>query len=270
MGLRILRVQAGSSLQDLGRPGFRRYGVPPGGAFDEPALRRGNALLGNPPGAPGLELLLFGGRFRAERRLRVVVTGAPCPIRVGGREAPWGAPLVLEDGDELEVGMAHEGLRAMLCVEGGFDGERTLGSVSGAPVRQGDLLPVGRSDGPCVAAAPPPWRERLEIAVCPGPDAPLLPPGFLARRFEVSPHSSRAGVRLSCGVPLALPELPSEPCDLGVVQATPSGELLVLGPDGPTVGGYPKVAYVPQSDLWKVGQLRPGETVRLKPLGASG
>ncbi|MFN3682851.1 MAG: biotin-dependent carboxyltransferase family protein [Fimbriimonadaceae bacterium] len=265
MGLRVLRVQAGASLQDSGRPGYRRFGVPQGGAFDLAALEWGNALLGNPPGAPALELLLFGGRFRAESALRVAVVGAPCAVRVDGREAPWGRPVGLQPGSELEIGLATEGLRVLLCAEGGFEAERILGSVSGHPVGTGDILRIGRASGEPARAEPPPWDTRLELAVDAGPDAVLLPPGLLDGAFEASHQSGRSGVRLVGAPPLALPELPSEPCDVGVVQATPSGELVVIGPDGPTIGGYSKVACVPEGELWKVAQLRPGETVRLKP-----
>lgn len=264
MALRVLRLQAGASLQDLGRRGYRRFGVPPGGAFDRAAVEWGNALLGNPPGAAALELLLFGGRFRAEEAVRVAVVGAPCAVAVDGRQAPWGRPIRLQPGSELEIGMALEGVRTLLCVAGGFEGEGTLGSVSGQAVVTGDDLPIGRMVGEPSGAEAPPWEERLEVAVAPGPDASLLPPGSLNGWFEVSPQSNRSGVRLMGGPPLALPELPSEPCDVGGVQATPSGELVVIGPDGPTVGGYPKVAYLPERELWKVAQLRPGEMVRLR------
>ena len=265
MALTVLRVQAGASLQDGGRPGYRRFGVPPGGAFDRAALEWGNALLGNPPGAAALELLLFGGRFRAEAALRVAVVGAPCAVTVDGRQAPWGGLFDLGPGSHLELGMAVEGLRTLLCVAGGFEADRTLGSVSGRAVVTGDDLPIGRMVGEPSGAEAPPWEERLEVAVAPGPDAALLPPGHLEGWFEVSPQSSRSGVRLVGGPPLVLRELPSEPCDVGVVQATPSGELVVIGPDGPTIGGYPKVARVPERELWKVAQLRPGEALRLKP-----
>ncbi|MCX7799605.1 MAG: biotin-dependent carboxyltransferase family protein [Fimbriimonadales bacterium] len=267
MALRVLRVQQGATFQDLGRPGFRRFGVPPGGAFDAAALRWGNSLLENPPWAPCLELMLTGGLFEAEEDLWMAVVGAPCPVRANGVATETGRPFLLPSGGTLELGLATEGLRILLCVRGGFDGPRILGSVSGHAVRPGDRLPIGREKGGPFEVEPPRWKERRQVPIHPGPSAELLPESSLSRPFEVSPQSSRMGVRLEGLEAQPIPELPSEPCDVGTVQRTPGGQLLVLGPDGPTVGGYPKVGFIPTEHLWKLGQLRPGETVRLLPAG---
>lgn len=270
MGLRVLSVQHGATLQDLGRPGFRRFGVPPGGAFDAAALRWANSRLANPPNAACLELTLTGGRFEAERDLWVVVAGAPCPILMDGRPFDSSAPFLLPSGCRLELGMASDGLRTLLCVKGGFQGKRILGSLSGQVVRSGDVLEIGEAEGEPESAPLPAWVERRSVPIRPGPSADLLPESAFESPLFVSPLSSRIGVRLEGLASAAVPELPSEPCDCGTVQMTPGGHLLLLGPDGPTVGGYPKVGFVPREHLWKLGQLRPGETVLLYPDGGWG
>jgi antagonist of KipI len=124
---------------------------------------------------------------------------------------------------------------------------------------------VGRSAGEPRQVEPPDWQQRLDLPIHPGPAAELVAESDFDRDFLVSPQSSRVGVRLEGLSPLRVPEDLSEPCDVGTVQLTPGGQLLVLGPDGPTVGGYPKIGYIPRSQIWKLAQLRPGETVRLTP-----
>lgn len=261
LGLKILQIQKGATFQDLGRPGFRKVGVPPAGAFDRRSFTTGNRALGNPEHAPAIEFTIMGGRFLATTPLEIVVSGAFMPVQVNGKAQ--NGIVRLQPGDELRIDPAQNGARAYLCVSGGFRLEPVLGSVSGIQPEVGNVYPTGTAMNPgsCQLGQLP---DRDWLAVLPGPDgAQITEP----RSYIVSPNSSRAGVRLDPVQPgpMVVGELPSEPMCVGTIQATPSGQLVIIGPDGPTIGGYPKVGVVPQEEMDKVAQLLPGETVRLVP-----
>lgn len=272
-----------TTVQDLGRRGVAHLGVPRAGALDEPALRAANRLVGNEPGAAGLETTLGGVAVRAVGTVLVAVTGAPSPVRVDGRPAAWGAPVVVPAGALVEVGPATSGVRGYLAVAGGIAVPPVLGSRSAdllsglgpAPLAAGDRLPVG---------APPPYRARPELVPLPAPPAELVlrlrlgprtdwfAPEAVARlgrdRYLVSPTGNRVGLRTE-GPPLARTrsgELPSEGMVLGAVQIPPDGQPVVFLADHPTTGGYPVIGVVPAGDLAAAAQARPGTPVRFVPL----
>ncbi|MEU3565040.1 MULTISPECIES: biotin-dependent carboxyltransferase family protein [unclassified Kitasatospora] len=272
-----------TTVQDLGRRGVAHLGVPRAGALDEPALRAANRLVGNEPGAAGLETTLGGVALRAVGTALVAVTGAPSPVRVDGRPAAWGAPVVVPAGALVEVGAATAGVRGYLAVAGGIAVPPVLGSRSAdllsglgpAPLAAGDRLPVG---------SPPPYRARPELVPLPGPPAELVlrlrlgpradwfDPEAVARlgrdRYLVSPTGNRVGLRTE-GPPVARArdgELPSEGMVLGAVQIPPDGQPVVFLADHPTTGGYPVIGVVPAGDLAAAAQARPGTPVRFVPL----
>ncbi|RGD56097.1 biotin-dependent carboxyltransferase family protein [Kitasatospora xanthocidica] len=272
-----------TTVQDLGRRGVAHLGVPRAGALDEPALRAANRLVGNEPGAAGLETTLGGVALRAVAAVLVAVTGAPSPVRVDGRPAAWGAPVLVPAGAVLEVGAATAGVRGYLAVAGGIDVPPVLGSRSTdllaglgpAPLAAGDRLPVG---------TPPPYRARPELVPLPAPPAELVlrlrlgpradwfTPEAVARlgrdRYLVSPTGNRVGLRTE-GPPVARArdgELPSEGMVLGAVQIPPDGRPVVFLADHPTTGGYPVIGVVPTADLAAAAQARPGTPVRFVPL----
>ncbi|MFF4926585.1 biotin-dependent carboxyltransferase family protein [Kitasatospora sp. NPDC001261] len=272
-----------TTVQDLGRRGVAHLGVPRAGALDEPALRAANRLVGNEPGAAGLETTLGGVALRAVAAVLVAVTGAPSPVRVDGRPAAWGAPVLVPAGALLEVGAATAGVRGYLAVAGGIDVPPVLGSRSTdllaglgpAPLAAGDRLPVG---------TPPPYRARPELVPLPAPPAELVlrlrlgpradwfTPEAVARlgrdRYLVSPTGNRVGLRTE-GPPVARArdgELPSEGMVLGAVQIPPDGRPVVFLADHPTTGGYPVIGVVPTADLAAAAQARPGTPVRFVPL----
>ncbi|BCJ26960.1 hypothetical protein Asera_10680 [Actinocatenispora sera] len=157
-----------TTVQDRGRPGLAYLGVPRSGAADLPALELANRLVGNEPGAAGLEFTVTGAVLRAEEPLLVAVTGAPAPVRVAGAEVPHGAAVRVPAGAELAVGTARTGLRSYLAVGGGVAvppvlGSRATDTLSGlgpAPLRKGDAIPIGppravrAADDEAIAAAP--------------------------------------------------------------------------------------------------------------------
>ncbi|MBF4573581.1 biotin-dependent carboxyltransferase family protein [Herbiconiux sp. VKM Ac-1786] len=275
-------------LQDAGRPGLAHLGVTGSGAADQGSYRAANRLVGNAAGEAVLESVLGGIVLRARGALLVAVTGATGSVvveRSGGRAAvehPVGCSFTLGDGDVVRVGPPTQGLRTTLAVRGGFAVPPTLGSRSSdvlsglgpAPLRAGDVLPVGDVAGEWPEATLLPgaigrrWGRML--AVTPGPRADLVGaaglPRLLATEWTVSAASNRVGVRLvgpqsapgSGGHALTLP---SEGMIVGAVQLPPSGEPVVFLRDHPVTGGYPVIAVLTPEAVDVAAQLRPGDAV---------
>jgi biotin-dependent carboxylase-like uncharacterized protein len=275
-----------TTIQDLGRPGHQNAGVPVGGAMDRFALMAANLLVGNPPGAAGLEVTMQGPALVARRGLLVAVTGADLSPERNGRPLPAWTSCFLAAGARLTFAGRRRGARAYVAIQGGLDGERWLGSRStfllvsrggfgGRQLEAGDelrrLSPVA---GPAVvgrtlplALRPAPAGVVTELRCVPGPHADRLPAGDRARFFgdpwTVSRDADRMGARLEGGhLRLEIPDLLSFGLAPGCVQVPPSGEPILLLEDHQTAGGYPVVAGVITADLPLAGQLLPGDRVR--------
>nr|WSX54788.1 biotin-dependent carboxyltransferase family protein [Streptomyces sp. NBC_00974] len=287
----VLRPGALTTLQDLGRPGYAHLGVPRSGALDAGAHALANRLLGNPPEAATLETTLDGVGLRAlGGPVVVAVTGAPCGVRVCGRAAPWGAPVLLRAGAELEVGRAESGVRSYVAVRGGFAAPPVLGSRStdllsglGPPVlTAGALLAVGPAGPDPVAGADalampgPPSELVLPLRLGPRADwfdRESVTDRLLRARYRVSAASNRIGLRTE-GPPLTRArggELPSEGMVLGAVQVPPDGHPVVFLADHPVTGGYPVIGVVPPGPaLDAAAQARPGVGIRFVGVRLSG
>jgi biotin-dependent carboxylase-like uncharacterized protein len=271
-----------TTVQDRGRPGWASIGVTRSGAADRQAAALANRLVGNDAAAAVLEVTVGGLQVRAGRTLLVAVSGAPAPVTVDGRAAPFDAPLTLRPGQVLGLGNPAVGLRSYLAVRGGIGvppvlGSRSTDTLSGlgpAPLRPGDVLPVGAlaADEPVVDVAPvraP--SSRPVLRVLPGPRRDWLAPAawtaLTAADWTVSPDSDRVGLRLA-GPRLdraRTDELPSEGLVPGAVQVPPDGAPVLFLVDHPVTGGYPVLAVVTTDDLPAAAQLRPGDRVRFRP-----
>lgn len=264
-----------SRLVDAGRGSTRGFGVPIGGAADRRAWRLGNALVGNPPDALALEVALAGPTLRAEHAAHGVVFGAPFVISTDRRSLVVGKTFDLEPGETLRIGGTPLGVRAYLCVHGGFEGREILGSRSSLQtIHVGETLACAESRGRIRSAPldhpslqlPQTWTLRvlpgLQRHQFPGGENDF-PPLFTSSLFRATNASNRMGVRLE-GPPIAIPlaEIASEPVCPGTIQTTRDGQCIVLGIDGQTIGGYPKLAQVIQADLDSLAQIRPGDEVR--------
>ncbi|MGW0501833.1 5-oxoprolinase subunit C family protein [Micromonospora sp. NPDC003241] len=273
----VLRAGALTTVQDQGRVGWAHLGVPRAGALDPAALRLANRLVGNPESAAGLEITLTGCDLRMNRAATVAVVGAEADVWIGTRPGDTGRPLAVPGGAVLRIGPARRGLRCWLAVAGGIAVDPVLGSRSTdtlaglgpAPLRDGDLLPLGVVPGPPAPVdltVPPPFPAEVHLTVRLGPRQDWFTPAALDRllgtAYQVSPLSNRVGARLS-GAPLpraVAGELPSEGIVLGAVQVPADGQPLVFLADHPTTGGYPVIAVV--DDVTPLAQARPGTTVR--------
>lgn len=282
--IEILQPPGLATVQDLGRPGYRAEGVPPGGALDRWALQLANTIVGNEPGAAGLEWLLGGGRIRFLKPLPFSLAGAEVAAFLGPNPVRSHRLHFARAGDELRIAELHTGDCLYLALGGGIQTPTTLGARAtllaavlggheGRRLRTGDTLPTGKRRWP-----PPrfdaswldgcPWRvSRPAIRFVPGPQWEDFPhdwrEAFGAAEFKVGRDRDRSGMRLQS--PLSPPPLeftrPSEPVTPGAIQILPSGQPIVLLADGPTVGGYPKIGTVIGADLGRLAQLRTGEVV---------
>jgi antagonist of KipI len=272
-----------TTVQDLGRPGWERFGVSPSGAMDPLAARVANAMVGNPPTAPLLEVTGAGAVIELEEARLVAMCGADLGAEVG---APGGAkPLPpftaarLEAGERLCLRARRRGARAYLAVAGGLDARRSFGSAAsdlagglgGSPLRASDRVPLGRVEGEPPAGtdlgALVRWYEdpgRLRFV--PAPAAPAGALSALASAdYVVSPRSNRTGYQLD-GPTLHMhaeaTEL-SEPIAPGAIQVPPDGRAILLMADRQTVGGYPVIGFLAGVDVPKAAQLWPGDRIRL-------
>jgi antagonist of KipI len=290
-----------TSVQDLGRTGFRQSGVSVGGALDSHALRVANALVGNDDTAAGIEATLGTVRLHFDDERVVAWCGGAFAIRIGEAELPPGhAGLVAKD-EEVTIVAADDGGRAWLAISGGIDVPLVLGSRStdlrgnfggheGRALRDGDVLPLfkGRrfpnrrpdkdggleSAAPWVSdwSAPTPWAATahrdafLRIVRGAHWDAftPEAQSSLVTNSFSVTSDSDRMGARLD-GPELEridATDLLSEAVAPGTLQVPPNGKPILLLGDCQTIGGYPKIAHVITVDLPIAAQLWPGDPVR--------
>lgn len=282
MTLHLLDPGWSTRIVDLGRPRTRSLGVPVGGAADSASLMLGNALVGNPADAAALEIAVKGPRLQAGCTLACVLFGAPFEMTGTRVKQRAGVTFTLEEGEDLAIGGTLEGMRAYLCVAGGIQTPEILGSRSSlnnlAAGMQLDCRPgrIRRRFLPADLGLERGSSEGLEdsatrlgtttLRVMRGLQADWFKEDdFYDQGFVVTPASNRMGLRLE-GKSLAFParEMVSEPVSPGAVQVTRDGQCIVLGVDGQTIGGYPKIAQVIAADLDRLGQVRPGQRLTFR------
>lgn len=273
-----------ATIQDLGRNGFRDSGVPVSGIADRDSGLALNALLGNDPTAAMIEWAVAGGTLLFERDAIVAFGGASATCSVDDQAVrPWAA-LGISAGSELRVDRIVRGRFLLIAVRGGIDVPPVLGSRStllsaaiggfeGRRLRNGDSLPIGELViGDAAHEIAPSMSSGMSapIHIVRGPQADLFDDraweAFLGAELTVSRVSDRTGYRLD-GITLphgADAALLSEPTCVGAIQIPGGGAPIVIMQDGPTVGGYPKIAVIRKAYLSRFAQLAPGDRVRFK------
>lgn len=279
-----------TTLQDLGRFGSQRFGVPVAGALDTVALRLANAVVGNPPGMAALEILVAGPTLEidaASVRFALGGTGATIEVLDGGERRTISAwhSVTLERGTVFRIGALPETLCAYLAVEGGYDVRPILGSAStyarsglggfeGRALRAGDTLPLARDSATpgaehAIATPPDPGRDQ-PIRLVLGPQNDMFTAGaietLLTSAYTISNSADRMGVRLD-GPALAhvgSADIVSDGTAPGSIQVPGSGQPIVLLADRQTTGGYPKIATIISTDLPVLARRRPGDRVEFE------
>jgi urea carboxylase len=295
----VLQPGTHSTIQDFpGRVGFWCVGVPPSGPMDQLAFRLGNRLVGNDPGAAGLELTVSGPRLKFNVATVIVLTGAAMKAEIDGKPVPYWTAVEVPAGSVLNMGpISGGGQRTYLAVAGGFDvatymGSRAtftlgrFGGHAGRALRAGDTLKlhVKAADAAGMGALPeasiPRYTHDWHISVLYGPHGapdfftPEDMEAFFAASWEVHYNSSRTGVRLIGPKPawaradggeagLHPSNIHDNAYAIGAVDFT--GDMpVILGPDGPSLGGFVCPVTIISAERWKVGQLRPGDKVRFR------
>lgn len=277
--LKVISPGCGASWQDAGRPGWKRFGVPPGGWMDGVAAREANRLAGNPENAVVMELALQGAEFEVLRGGWLALAGADMGWKPGTARR-------VEKGERLRFTAHRHGVYAYLAAPGGWAAPAHLGSAS---VFVAGGLGKALAAGDIVGCLQDPGHEAWAGVAARYREAPVYPPEievrvwrglqweafsgearavFLGTAWSVSARSNRTGIRLD-GPPLGTPEttMLSEPVLPGSVQVTGGGQPVVTLCDGPTVGGYPKIAWLDEEACRRVAQVPPGGTVRWKVEG---
>jgi biotin-dependent carboxylase-like uncharacterized protein len=271
-----------ASLQDCGRPGWLRLGVPHSGWMD--------------PYAAGMALRLVASRTADAVLIEVAHLGFQLQMQMEACVAIAGADTVesypawrchqLQAGDRLNFANRCDGQWTYLAFDCGIRAQRWLGSVSvnptagmGALLKRGDLLYPAHAVGTggindrkrfIRQDLIPNYGENPILSTHPATQSDWFEArqrdAFYDTGWQISPSSNRMGIRLQ-GPPLAVPKrsLLSEPVRVGSIQVPPDGQPIVMGPDGPTVGGYPKIGWIAPAELAQLAQCRPGQTVRFCP-----
>jgi len=300
---RSIEVLAGgtqTTIQDHpGRVGYWNVGVPPSGPMDDVSFRLANRAVGNPPDAAALEITVSGPALKFDAGALICLGGAVMTAHLGDRPVPYWSPVEVHAGDVLRIGtVTGAGCRAYLAVRGGFDVPEYLGSRAtftlgkfgghgGRALAAGDVLHVGRVDDADEPRAIPPGcvpviGDEWEFGVLYGPhgapdyftDEDIS--AFFAAVWEVHYNSNRTGVRLIGPKPkwartdggeagLHPSNIHDNAYAIGTVDFT--GDMpVILGPDGPSLGGFVCPATLVKAELWKLGQLRPNNRIRFKRL----
>jgi biotin-dependent carboxylase-like uncharacterized protein len=280
----ISAIGPASSVQDAGRFGAQRYGLPPSGAMDRLALAAANALVGNAPFAAAIEIGPFGATFTArEGAVRVALSGAPRNADIAGRAVAFDTSMTLADGESLTLGFARGGSFSTLAIEGAIQGELTFGSLAvnaraglGSPYPR----PLQAGDELQVTAASDATQQRIELpAAAKGPIRVVMGPQddefgdatklFLDSEWKISATSDRMGYRLEGPEIRDLHghNIVSDGTVNGSIQVPGNGQPIVLMPDRGTTGGYPKIATVITADLGRFAQIQAGRAFRFKAVG---
>ena len=255
-----------------GRPGWRHLGVPVAGAADGWSARLANRLVGNPDGAPVLEITLLGPTLRFTAAASIAMAGTPFEATIDGVMVPAHSGRLVRAGSTLRIG-AGDGARAYLAVGGGIVSEEVLGSMAtdlrtgfggheGRALRAGDRLETGEPGGALSR-----WigtRPSGPIRIVDGPHADAsVVAALVDATWTASTAADRAGVRLD-GVALAMSVTEVAPIGLplGAIQVPPDGRPIVMLADRPVTGGYPVPACVIRADVSRIAQLRPGDGAR--------
>ena len=296
----VLSAGTQTSVQDYpGRLGYWAVGVPPSGPMDSRALRLGNRLLGNDEGLAALEITMSGPLLRFNCDAVVAVTGAPIALTLDGQPQAMNTALLIPAGSQLHLGnLPGAGARSYLCLRGGVQVPDYLGSKStftlgqfgghgGRALRAGDVLHLAalseRSAGQTLAphhVSELPAVRRIRVIYGPHGAPEYFTENyigtFFATQWEVHFNSSRTGVRLIGPKPewvradggeagLHPSNIHDNPYAIGAVDFT--GDMpVILGPDGPSLGGFVCPVTVIEADLWQLGQLKAGDKVQFVPV----
>jgi allophanate hydrolase len=285
MTITVIKPGLQTTIQAGPRVGMRHFGVPASGAADTLSLALGNRLVGNALLAPAVEASMAGVSLRFDSNTSFALTGAPASADLNGRELMFHTTLAAGAGDELHIGPTRAGAHVYITVAGGFVVDEILGSAStylpaafggheGRALREGDRITVGQNSGmPTEHETPsefrPPISRTWALRACRASEFALLDDSGQKSLFDtnytIGQRADRMGMQLE-GANFCVSSdgrMTSAPVFPGTIQCPEDGRLFILSADAQTTGGYPRVAQIARADRHMLGQLRPGDHVRL-------
>ncbi len=281
---RVINPGIQTTVQDLGRLGLMKYGIPPSGAMDQRSFVIGNLLLRNPNTAAALETALQGLKLQGLTRVAISITGADLDPWLNDQPAPQWTRFTMNEGDVLHFKKRKKGLRAYVAVQGGFDFPEVLGSRStfvrgriGAVLREGEILSICPFDSEAAGnllTLPREYRPDFNrtdpIRVLMGPQEDYFTPRgiatFLNSPYRISPQCDRQAFRTE-GPAIEIakgPGIISDPIPRGAIQVMGDGKPVILLRDAQGTGGYAKIAIVARVEMDFLGQMMPGDTIRFQ------
>lgn len=277
-----------TTVQDMGRCGFARFGVPVSGCLDAFSARLANLLVGNNDTCALLELTIMGPAMEIQADMDIALTGAVMPMTLNKQPVPQWTSVRAKAGDVLTIGQVSAGCRGYLAFGGGINVPQAMGSFStyvggslggfkGRPLKAGDILeihaaPLADSPRKIPSDSIPDYPCEVEVRVVPGPQGDFFhmenSPLFNAP-YMVTAKADRMGYRLQGEAISIRPDKPqsivSEPAAPGSIQIPPDEQPIILLAEQ-TVGGYAKIATVISPDLSRVAQATPGDTIAFTPI----
>ncbi len=280
--LKILKPGFYTSIQDLGRFGYRHLGVPVSGAIHLKALQQANALLENLPNDAVLEITMNGPELEFTEPTALVLTGAPLEASLDGVVLEMNRVYSVPEGAVFKSGHVRRGLRTYLSVKGGFRSEVKLGSRSQFyPVTRTNTItkgaqipyePIADFSPKLLSMKPSRGTKGKSLIVSPGPEFGLLGVEHLqllfASEFEVSKNHNRMACQLEPSLPGHEIRMITSATLPGTVQLTPAGRLIILLRDGQTTGGYPRILQLDSESQDRIGQKQFGDVVRFERDGS--
>lgn len=271
--LKVIKAGPMATIQDAGRFGYRKFGIPQSGAMDLSSMHSVNRLVGNDLNWPVIEFALMGMKMEALEATTIGVTGAD--LKVNGKLIAAQYARV-DSGDVIEIGSPRQ-VYAYFAIEGKLRAQEDFGSVStyllagfggidGRSLRPGDeLITDGIGIGPIREENPLKKENVSEIRIMHGPEWRHLEDALEAKIFKIDPSSNRMGIRLhGSSIKCNIGEIQSSAVVPGTIQLPPNGLPIVLMNDCQTTGGYPRIGKVLDEDLGKLAQVRAGNQVKFK------
>lgn len=305
MNISVLNPGLLTTIQDLGRHGYQKYGVIVSGAMDTYAMRLSNILVGNEENEGALEITLMGPSLKLEAGTLFAITGGDLSPTINEKKIPRGRPIYLNNDCILKFGSCKSGCRSYLAVAGGFDVAQIMeskstylraefGGFKGRCLKKDDILSIGVKNSKSIKIikkleeikvkgdfVSPSWyiknfmiqnSESTVIRVFEDRQFQKVSEfsinKFFSSKFKIDSRSDRMGYRLS-GEKIQLKEkleMISEEVSLGTIQIPPDGNPIILLADRQTTGGYPKIAHVASVDIQKIVQLKPNDKIEFKKI----
>ncbi|MDQ1003250.1 antagonist of KipI [Neobacillus niacini] len=283
---KVMKAGLQTTIQDLGRYGFREFGVSPSGAMDPYSLQMGNLLVGNDLGEAGLEVPLIGPVLMALHDVSIAICGGNLSPKINEQEIPHWKSIVIKKGQILSFGELKEGTRAYISIAGGIDVPFVLnskstyltgkfGGLKGRALKDGDILfgnPYTRRNRFLHTKFIPKYTNPLTVRVIVGShNGKFTSVGletFLTEEYTISPQSNRMGYQLT-GPKLehsSTADIISDAIPLGGIQVPASGQPIILMAEHQTTGGYSRIGTVISADIPRLAQAQPGTKVRFKEI----